>query len=103
MATRPTPTFYVLHGEDEFSIKAEVKTIRTRMDDPAQLNTTMIEGKNATASQVIGAARAIPFMGDKRRVIVSGMLTCLARRGGGKTAKTELEALTTALPTVPET
>jgi DNA polymerase-3 subunit delta len=102
--SRAAPTFYVFHGDDEFSRKAEVKTMRSRMGDPgmAELNIATFEGKNASAAQVIAAASIMPFLADKRLILVEGMLTWLARKGGGKPAKAEIEILTSKLPTLPE-
>ncbi len=102
--SRAAPTFYVLHGEDEFSRKAEVRTMRARMGDPgsAELNTVTIDGKAATAAEVIAAASAMPFLSDKRLVIVEGMLTWLARKGAGKGAKAELDVLVNGLPSLPD-
>jgi DNA polymerase-3 subunit delta len=100
-----TKTFYVLHGTDEYSLKNEIKAIRARMGDPtlADLNTTTFDGKNATAAEVMAAATSLPFLGDKRLVIVEGMLTWYTRKGAGKTGKNEIDMLAAALPTLPET
>ncbi|MEP7287433.1 MAG: DNA polymerase III subunit delta [Chloroflexota bacterium] len=101
--SRAAPTFYVLHGDDEFSRKAEVHTMRSRMGDPAtvELNMATFDGKTASIADVIVAASMMPFLSDKRLIIVEGMLAWLVRKGGGKTAKAELEALVAALPTLP--
>jgi DNA polymerase-3 subunit delta len=98
-------TFYVLHGTDEYSLKNEIRAIRAKMGDPtiADLNTTTVEGKNASAVEIIAAASSFPFMGDKRLVLVEGMLTWYGRKSAGKTGKQELELLVAALPTLPET
>src|SRR5215475_976046 len=102
--SRAAPTFYVLHGDDEFSRKAEVQTMRGRMGDPgmAELNTELFDGKVAAAADVVAAASAMPFLADKRLVIVEGMLTWLSRKGAGKTGKAELDLLVTNLPILPE-
>jgi DNA polymerase III subunit delta len=101
---RPAPTFYVLHGDDEFSRKAEVTQMRSRMGDAgmAELNTSLYDGRSASAAEVVAAASAMPFLADKRLVIVEGMLTWLARKGAGKTGKAELDLLVTNLPVLPE-
>jgi DNA polymerase-3 subunit delta len=94
-----------LHGDDEFSRKAEVQTMRSRMGDPgmAELNTALFDGKVATVAEVLAAASAMPFLADKRLIIVDGMLTWLTRKGAGKTGKVELDTLVAALPTLPDT
>lgn len=100
---RRTPTFYVLHGSDEFSLRQQVQTLRAAMGDPAtaEMNTSVLEGKNASAAQVLSAARAMPFLSDKRLVIVEGLLSWLSRKGAGKTGKAELEELAGGLEDLP--
>jgi len=104
MSSRQAPTFYILHGEDEFSRQADVLAFRARMGDPttAQLNTSQYDGKTASAAEVIAAAQNMPFLSDKRLVIVDGMLAWLSRKGAGKTGKAELDYLVKALPTLPD-
>ncbi len=99
-----SPTFYVLHGPDEFSLRALVDDMRRRMGDPAtaELNTTRFDGKSATAAEVLASARAIPFLSDKRLVIVEGLLIWLGRRGAGKAGKEQLDLLCEQLPDLPE-
>jgi len=101
--SRSTPNFYVLHGPDEFTCRAQVQAMRAQMGDPgtADLNITVFDGKNATAADVLAAARAIPFLAEKRLVIIEGMLSWLARRGAGKAAKDELATLAEGLADLP--
>jgi DNA polymerase-3 subunit delta len=103
--SRTPPTFYVLHGEDEFSRKNAVHNMRASMGDPstAELNTEVFDGKATPAAKVVGAASSMPFLADKRLVIVEGMLTWLSRKGSGKTGKAELDVLLSALPNLPDT
>ncbi len=100
---RPTPTFYILHGEDVFSLRAAVDKMRAQMGDPttAELNTVTLDGKESSATDVLSAVRAMPFLSDKRLVIVEGMLSWLGRKGAGKSAKAELETLAEGLQTLP--
>jgi DNA polymerase-3 subunit delta len=102
--SRRIPTFYVLHGDDEFSCQAQVQAMRAQMGDPdtAALNITVLDGKTASATDVIAAARSMPFLSDKRLVIVEGMLSWLTRRGASKSAKAELDQIQDALPSLPE-
>lgn len=101
--SRRAPTFYVLHGTDEFSLRAQVQAMRAQMGDAAgDLNTSVMDGKAVSAADVLAAARAMPFLSDKRLVIVEGMLSWLARKGGGKPAQAELEQLVAGLPDLPD-
>jgi DNA polymerase-3 subunit delta len=78
--------------------------MRAQMGDPstAELNTAVLDGKQASAADVLAAARATPFLSDKRLVIVEGMLSWLTRKGAGVTGKTELERLAEGLAHLPD-
>ncbi len=103
-ANNSAPTFYILHGDDEFSRRAAVQAMRDQMGDPsmADLNTTVLDGKTATAADVLSAARAMPFLSDKRLVIVEGIITWLSRKNAGKSGKAELDQLGEGLAHLPE-
>lgn len=98
---RKTPTFYVFHGEDEYSIKVQVDDMRQKMGD--DLNITEFDGTKATAAEVISAARALPFLSDRRLVLVYQMLSHLSKRGASQAAKDDLKKLVAELPTLPNT
>ena len=97
-------TYYVFYGEDEFTRKSELHAVQQRMGDSpeAQMNTARFDGTQTKVSQILAAARSMPFLSDKRLVIVEGMLTWLTRKGAGKEAKTDLDSLIVALPTLPD-
>ena len=78
--------------------------MRDQMGDPsmADLNITLLDGKQATSADVLSSARAMPFLSDKRLVIVDGMLTWLTRKGAGKSNKTELTKLAEGLTHLPD-
>ena len=77
--------------------------MREQMGDPStsELNTVVLDGREASAADVLAAAQAMPFLSDKRLVIVNGMLSWLGRRGAGKAAKQELAILAEGLATLP--
>lgn len=93
-------TFYVLHGTDEYSRKAQIHALQGSMNDPSQLNTSIIQGSETSAQAVLNAVSAIPFLGDKRLVIVEDLLTQLSRTG--KANQAELEILVDGLPKLPD-
>jgi DNA polymerase-3 subunit delta len=80
--------FYIFHGEDEFSRSEELAQLRARLaaGDPsmAELNTTTMDGNRLTLSELRHACDTIPFMADRRLVIVHGLLERLAARGKGR-------------------
>jgi len=82
--------FWILHGADEFrraEFLAELKA--TLFGDAAvqQINTTVLDGSRTNFTEIAHACGAIPFMGDKRLVIVEGLLTHLGVAKKGKRAK----------------
>jgi DNA polymerase-3 subunit delta len=90
------PVFYVFHGEDAFSLHETVDSMRGSMGPNGDLNTTTLDGKSAALSDIIGAASAMPFLSDKRLVIVEGLLTHWGR------GKERLNALADALESLPD-
>ncbi len=73
---------YIFHGEDDFLRAEAVKKLRAEMGDPqfADLNTTVLEGRSLSFSELRHHSDAIPFLTDKRLVIVEGMLARLDPR-----------------------
>jgi DNA polymerase-3 subunit delta len=106
--TKPTPTFYVLHGEDEFTRSETLADFKRRLggSDTADLNTTVLDGKKLTLGELRHACDAIPFLADRRLVITEGLLSRLTgRRGKGLSESKQqlLDALVDYLPNLPPT
>ncbi len=107
--------YYILHGEDEFSRSEQVKRMRAGMGDPqfADLNTAMFDGRKVSLGELVHACNAMPFLADRRLVVVEGMLSRLEphRKKGddesGETVEEEVnpdlaKGLKEYLPRVPE-
>ena len=101
--------FYLFHGEDEFSRSETLAGLKEKMGDPglAELNTTIFDGSKVTLGELQHACGSVPFMADRRLVIVEGLLTRLGSKGkeGAPAAwqKEYLEKLTQYLQRLPET
>jgi DNA polymerase-3 subunit delta len=80
--------FYVFHGEDEFGRTEELARFRGQMagGDPAmaELNTTILDGKGLTMGELRHVCDTIPFMAERRLVLVHGLLGWL---GAGRESK----------------
>jgi DNA polymerase-3 subunit delta len=105
---KPAPTFYVFHGEDEFTRAETLAEFKRKLGPPdtVDLNTTLLDGKTLTLAELRHACDTIPFLAEKRLVIVEGLLMQLTARKDRKlsTAQKEyLAALTDYLPHLPET
>ncbi|MDQ4071400.1 MAG: DNA polymerase III subunit delta [Actinomycetota bacterium] len=71
---------YVLYGSDRFTRDEQVRGLKRRMlDDPSgEFNLTELAGKEVGLDDVRAAADALPFLADRRLVIVEGLLGRLA-------------------------
>lgn len=111
--------FYILHGDNEFEISERVADFKQKIGDDSMrdLNITVLDGRKTTLGEVQHAADSIPFLADKRLVIIEGLLTRLASRKAKDSAdesapagaapsgaaKDFLNALVDYVPRLPET
>jgi len=97
--------FYLFHGEDEFSRAEAVQKLKKRMGGDsamADLNTTVLDGHKITLGELRHACDTIPFLTDRRLVIVEGLLGALPAQGK-RTGKKILDELVAYLPHLPPT
>ena len=75
--TNPPPTFYVFHGEDEFTRYETLAGFKRRLGQPdlVDLNTSVLNGQRVTLAELRHTCDAVPFLAEKRLVIVEGLLT----------------------------
>ncbi len=82
---------YVLMGEDDFSIRLALDEITKGIGDQTLLsaNTAALDGQKLTLDQLRMACETVPFLAEKRLVIVDGLLERFEPRGkfGQKKAK----------------
>ena len=87
----------LIHGPVEL-LRAETLAVQARScgDDPelVDLNTTRFEGRSVTSAELENACGTMPFLADRRLVIVEGLLAKLAApaKGKGKTAEAAMGA-----------
>jgi len=64
--------FYILHGEDEFSRAEQVAAFKEKIGDATvrDFNVTVLDGRKLTLAELRLAADSVPFMADKRLVVV---------------------------------
>jgi len=76
---------YLVHGEDEFRRAewlAEIKQTVALDEGLAALNTATLDGKHLTLEELEAACGALPFLADKRLVIVEGLAARAEPRQG---------------------
>ena len=105
---KPTPTCYVFHGADEFTRAETLADFKRRLGPPdtVDLNTTVLNGRTLTLADLRHACEAIPFLAEKRLIIVNDLLTRLVPRKGKEVSVTQKEflaALADYLPRLPDT
>ena len=66
------PRFFLLHGPEEFASAECVEALKAKLGDPtlAELNTTVFDGRTATLADVRATADTMPFLTNRRLVIV---------------------------------
>lgn len=102
--------FYIFHGEDEFSRAEEVQKLKAKMGDPDMLalNTALLDGRKVTFSELVQTCDTLPFLTERRLVIVEGLLTRLTDKEGGSGKRSKensdfLEELKKYLPQMADT
>lgn len=66
---------HVLIGEDDYSIRQALEEIKQGIGDATALmtNTTVLDGRQVTLEQLRNACETVPFLSEKRLVIVEGL------------------------------
>jgi DNA polymerase-3 subunit delta len=104
---------YILHGEDDFSRQGALDEIKRAIGDETALatNTTVLDAPQATMEQLRAVAEAMPFLAEKRLLIVNGLLERFESRGrsgrrkktaGASNRKDEYQPLADYLAGVPD-
>ncbi len=88
------PSFYLLHGPDEFASAEFVATLKEKMGDPAlaSLSTTVFDGRTVTLSELRTVCDTLPFLTRRRLVVVEGWLTKLVSKGDSEEKDEDSEA-----------
>jgi DNA polymerase III subunit delta len=90
--------FYIFHGDDPHSQQQTLAELKAKLGDPAMLdlNTSHFMGAGIDLSQVRHACNAMPFLANKRLVIVRDFFA-------GSPGKDAVDDLLAYLPQLPET
>ena len=67
---------YILHGEDDFSLNQALDEIKKTIGDQTALttNTSILDGQQVTVAQLPAVCEAMPFLAEKRLVLIHGLL-----------------------------
>jgi DNA polymerase-3 subunit delta len=80
---------YILFGTDDFSLRQELEEIKSTLGDKESLalNTTVLDGRRLTVSQLTNTCSTVPFLANCRLVIVEGLLERFDQSAGAKRAE----------------
>ena len=103
----------ILYGEDDFSRQQALDGIKCTIGDETALatNTTVLDAPQATVDQLQAVTGAMPFLAEKRLVIINGLLERFEPRarsgrrkksGGAPNRQNEYQPLADHLVAVPE-
>lgn len=99
---KPTPAFYVFHGDDGISRDQALAKMRAAMGDDGDLNRSEFDGALTPAPEVLAAVKSYPFLSDKRLVIVKNLISHITRKGAGQVGKKASDRLIAELPNLPD-
>jgi len=74
---------YILLGQDDFSLGESLEEIKRGIGDQALLaaNTTILDGQQMTLDQLTTVAETLPFLAERRLVIINGLLERFEPKG----------------------
>ena len=74
---------YILLGQDDFSLHQSLEGIKRSLGAPAILaaNTTTLDGQQLTLDQLRAVCETVPFLAERRLVIVKGLLERFEPKG----------------------
>ena len=93
----------VLEGQDEFRISEKISEFRLTISpsEMTDINTTTLDGDSVTIGELISSLSTVPFMADRRLVIVGGLLNRLGK--SSEKNKPEWSDLARLLVGIPDT
>ncbi len=67
---------YILTGQDDFSLRCSLEKLKAALGDPSLLaaNTTTLDGHKVTPDELRTACETLPFLAERRLIIVDGLL-----------------------------
>lgn len=98
---------FIFHGDEDFGKGERIAELKAELGEWAELNLTELDGRSVTRDEIQHHCDVLPFLGERRLVIVNGLLTRLAGSKGkdGKQSGAAADFgawLVEYLPTVPD-
>lgn len=95
------PIVYILRGDDRQAVDSHLSTFFASLGnaDMAEMNTSRLEGKAATLNDLRAVSLALPFLTERRLVIVEDALEPYSGRGKQKVREDFLDLMESLPPT----
>ena len=80
---------YILSGQDDFSVYQALERIKSDIGDreSLEINTNTLDGQQVTIEQLTTTCETVPFLTEKRLVIIRGLLARFEQKGRGNRQK----------------
>ena len=80
---------YLIYGDDSLSVEEMLASLRADAgsDELYDVNTTTLDGASVSLAELEAAWSTIPFLADRRTVMVRGLLARMERGRGGGSAR----------------
>lgn len=97
--------FYIFQGDDVFSCEEALVELKAKMGDPTlvDLNVNYLDGRTVNMGELAHYCDTIPFMAERRLVVVRGLLERLSQKSLSEQDAAFLSRLVDYLPDLPET
>ncbi len=97
---------HIIYGPEPFLRREALQKLKAELDTDGSLqtNTLVLDGRQTTAQEIMGACDTAPFLGEKRLIIVEGLFRGAGRAGRAKRSRksaSEPEAEASAGPWQP--
>lgn len=89
----PRPSVYLFYGNNALSMAEAVDSLRQRLGDSADMNFQRFEAASLVLNQLQQAANAMPFLADRRLIVIDGAERLPTRAGFADALHAVLEAL----------
>src|SRR5438105_14956851 len=96
------PNCYMYYGVEEYLRARAISELAAQLGDASlgSMNTAGLDGRKLTLPELRDAVEALPFLVEKRLVVVSGLFARLAGKGG-KPSKAEQQFMGELLAYLP--
>lgn len=96
------PRFYILHGDDLIQRGEALARMKASMGEDGDLNRSEFDGAEISVPEALAAVKSLPFLAERRLVIVRGLIKHITRRGAGQAGRAAADRLIDELPDLPD-